>query len=138
MIIPDTEKFKVMKAELEAFEYVMDGTSIKYSAPPNATDDCVFALALAVHAWHSERSAVLGMVLLMQRRAEEIAEGVRDFFSELIHKPQPKPLPQVVAKAAIIRSEGPPKKTNDPCPNCKSTSTVWMSSRIPGRLALRL
>jgi hypothetical protein len=133
--IPDTEKFAVMKAELESMEYVMDGATIRYSAPPNANDDCVMALALAVHAWHTERGAVLGVVLLMQRRAKEIAEGIRDFFGELIHKPKPKPLPEVVAKAAIIRSEAPKPQANQPCLACKSTCTILMSGGI-GKLIL--
>lgn len=133
--IPDTEKFQVMRSELESMEYVMDGATIRYSAPPHANDDCVMALALAVHAWHGARSAVWGVIGLLQRQAEQISKGVRDFFGELIHpKPAPKPV-LVASPKVVIRTEAPAKKANDPCPNCKSTSTILMSGGI-GRLIL--
>lgn len=132
LTVPDTEAFQVMKAELEQFEYSVDGVTVKYSAPPNGHDDCVFALALAVHAFHSERSAVWGVVQLLARRAEQIAAGVRDVFGELI-RPKPKlvvvPKVQAVLKAAT-RSEVPQKKANDPCPACKSTCTVPLSGKL--------
>lgn len=38
-----------ISAELEAFEYVYTRTGVKYSAPEGMHDDCVCALALAVH-----------------------------------------------------------------------------------------
>jgi hypothetical protein len=134
LTIPDTEPFQVMKAELEAFEYSVDGVNVKYSAPPNGHDDCVFALALAVHAFHSERSAVWGVVQLLARRAQQIRDGVRDALGELV-KPKPKlvvvPRISTVAKAAV-QSEAPKAKANDPCknPNCKSTSTVPLSGKL--------
>ena len=36
--------------ELETFEYVYTRTGVRYSAPDGLHDDCVCALALAVHA----------------------------------------------------------------------------------------
>lgn len=134
--VPSTERFKIYRQEMEAFEYILDGSSIKYSAPSGMHDDTVMSLALAAHGVRAARGAVLGMVLLMQRQAKEIVAGIRDRFGELLHpKPKPKPLPQVVAKSAVIRSESPPKKANDPCPACKSTATILMSGGI-GRLIL--
>lgn len=38
-----------ISAELEAFEYVYTRTGVRYSAPEGMHDDCVCALALAVH-----------------------------------------------------------------------------------------
>jgi hypothetical protein len=35
--------------ELEAFEYEYTRTGVRYSAPEGLHDDCVMALALAVH-----------------------------------------------------------------------------------------
>ncbi len=37
--------------ELEMFEYVFTRTGVSYSAPAGQHDDCVCALALALHAW---------------------------------------------------------------------------------------
>lgn len=39
----------VVSAELEAFEYEYTRTGVRYSAPEGLHDDCVMALALAVH-----------------------------------------------------------------------------------------
>lgn len=41
----------VIRAELEQFEYEYYGGSIRYSAPDDAHDDCVMALALAVYGY---------------------------------------------------------------------------------------
>lgn len=40
-----------IKDELEQFEYVYTRTGVKYSAPSGLHDDCVCALALALHKW---------------------------------------------------------------------------------------
>lgn len=37
-------------AEIEAFDFVYTRTDVRYSAPEGLHDDCVCALALAVHA----------------------------------------------------------------------------------------
>ena len=76
--IPNTEKFHVYRQELESFEFQVDGTSVRYAAPTNQNDDAVMSLALAVHGWRKSRGALLGLVDLLKRRAEQIAEGVRD------------------------------------------------------------
>jgi hypothetical protein len=128
--IPNTERFQVYRQEMEAFEYVLDGTSIKYAAPSGMHDDTVMSLALVTHGVRAARGLVLGLLLTLQKRAKEIADGLRDRWGELIHKPKPKPLLEVVAKAAIVRSEAPPKKANDPCPHCQSTSTILMSAGV--------
>jgi hypothetical protein len=41
----------VIVRELEVFEYEYTRTGVRYSAPPGLHDDCVCALALAVHAF---------------------------------------------------------------------------------------
>lgn len=41
----------VMRQELDSFEYEYTATGVKYAAPSGLHDDCVCALALAVHAW---------------------------------------------------------------------------------------
>jgi len=42
---PDNE----IVSELESFEYEYTRTGVRYSAPSGLHDDCVMALALAVH-----------------------------------------------------------------------------------------
>lgn len=43
----------VIVSELESFEYEYTRTGVKYTAPEGSHDDCVIALALAVHARNS-------------------------------------------------------------------------------------
>ena len=128
--VPNTERFQIYRQEMESFEYQLDGTSVKYAAPANSHDDTTMSLALAVHGFRSARGAVLGVLLVLQKQAREIAEGVRDVWGELLHKPKPKPLPELVANAAIIRSEAPKPKANTPCKNCGSTCTILMSGGV--------
>lgn len=45
-------------AELEAFEYEYTATGTRYAAPYGFNDDCVMALALAVHAYNQEIAVV--------------------------------------------------------------------------------
>ncbi len=101
--IPNTSKFQIYRQELESMEVVLDGTSVRYSVPGNAHDDALFSLALAAHAYRESRGAVLGFIDLLKRRAREVAEGIRDFAGNLLHKPAPalpvsKPAPPPVAK----------------------------------------
>jgi hypothetical protein len=96
ILIPATEKYQVYRSELEAFEYQLDGTQVKYSVPSGVNDDSVMSLALAVHGFHASRGALLGLVAMLKNRARQIAEGVRDAFGELT---QPKPKPARVLKA---------------------------------------
>jgi hypothetical protein len=107
--IPATEKFEVYRRELESFEYVLDGSTVRYSVPGSMNDDSVISLALAVHGWHSSRGALLGLVALLKNRAKQIAEGVRDTFGELVNRPAPKPIvirKPVEALKVEARSEG--------------------------------
>ena len=136
--IPATERFAVYRAELESFEYTLDGSTIRYEAPSGHNDDCVMSLALAVHGWRASRGAVLGIIDLLKRRAAEVVSGIRDKFGELIHKPTPKPVPISVrgsSKPAETRVEGnkgqPPR--SGPCPACHSTATNWKPGGFPGR-----
>jgi hypothetical protein len=117
----------IYRQEMESFEFVLDGESMRYEVPSGCHDDTTMSLALAVHGFRAGRGAILGVVLLVQRRAKEIADGIRDRFGDLV---RPKPKPVVVSKAPavlapVVRSEAPEKKPNDPCENCGSTSTVW-------------
>lgn len=48
-------------AELEAFEYVYTRTGVRYSAPEGMHDDCVCALALAVHAAATPRKELMAL-----------------------------------------------------------------------------
>lgn len=43
----------VIVSELEAFEYEYTRTGVRYTAPEGMHDDCVCALALAVHQWRT-------------------------------------------------------------------------------------
>jgi len=105
--VPVDGDFKKYREELEAFEYQLDGQTIRYAVPNSMHDDCAFSLALATHAYRASRGAVLGMLDLLVRRAKQIAEGIRDKFGELIRKPEPKPIliPKPAAKAET-RVEG--------------------------------
>jgi hypothetical protein len=133
IVVPGTDKFKVYREELESMEFVSDGASIKYAVPNGSHDNALFSLALATHAYRASRGAVLGLLDLLKRKAREIAEGVRDRFGELIHKPEPKPVPILVPKpTAVISTSVPQKKPNDPCPACHSTATILMSAGIGG------
>lgn len=101
--IPDGEKFKVYREELESMEFVLDGTSTKYAVPANCHDDALFSLALATHAYRASRGWVLGLLDLLKRTAKEIGEGLRDRFGNLIHPPAPKVIPVAVAKPVETR-----------------------------------
>jgi hypothetical protein len=117
---------------LSATEHVIDETDTDEDLQLLFAPGSSLSLALATHGLRAARGAVLGVLLVLQKQAREIAEGVRDFFGELLHpKPKPKPLPQVAAKAAtVIRSEAPKPKANTPCKNCGSTCTILMSGGI--------
>ena len=123
--IPDTENFRVCRNELESFEYTMDGTTIRYEAPAGSHDDCVMALALAVHGWRASRGMILGMIEFVKTVAKEIAEGIRDTFGNLINLPAPKtkvivfPVRKEV-EAAQARVEGYERLREKPalCPVC--------------------
>jgi len=60
--LPATEKFQNYRHELESFEYVLDGQSVKYAAPSNMHDDCVMSLALAFHGWKAAAGAAYGLL----------------------------------------------------------------------------
>ena len=101
--IPSTERFQVYRSELEAFEYQLDGATVKYAVPSGVHDDAVMSLALAVHGWHESRGTVLGLVALLKNRAKQIADGVREnVFGELI---APKPKPVRVPKPVLVKQE---------------------------------
>jgi hypothetical protein len=121
--IPSSAKFQVYRAEMDSFEYQLDGSTMRYGAPSSMHDDTVMSLALAVHGWRASRGAVLGVIDLFKRRAKEIAQGIRDAFGELIHKHQPKPVPVLARKPAITELQAPARKPNDPCPACGATCT---------------
>ncbi len=53
----------VIVSELESFEYEYTRTGVKYSAPEGSHDDCVMALALAVHAKKSRPPEATVIVL---------------------------------------------------------------------------
>ena len=125
--VPNTERFQTYRAELESFEYQLDGTSVKYAVPQNSHDDCAISLALAVHGYRSERGAVWGYVLYLQQKAKDMLSGVRDSYGEL--RKAKKLAPPVVEKKPIeireARSE-PARVPKTPCPLCKATSTRWL------------
>ena len=133
--IPASNRFHIYRQELESFEFVLDGTTTKYQAPGH--DDTTMSLALAVHAYRSNRGMVFGLIDLLKRRAKDIAEGIRDKFGELIHKPESEPI-----KIVPFRKPEPPKPVvvqenpfetwqrtskSPPCPACKSTATTYIA-----------
>lgn len=60
--LPSSETFSTYRNELQSFEFVLDGSSVKYSAPSNMHDDCVMSLALAVHGWKAAAQRELGVL----------------------------------------------------------------------------
>jgi len=65
--LPSSPKFAVYKNEMESFEYVLDGSTVKYAAPPSMHDDCVLSLALALVAFKAGAKSTLGVVELSKR-----------------------------------------------------------------------
>lgn len=59
-----------IRQELESFEYEYTGRGVRYSAPQGVHDDCVMALALAVHH-HTARASRIDRVDLMTPPSEE-------------------------------------------------------------------
>lgn len=53
----------VIVSELESFEYEYTRTGVRYTAPEGQHDDCVMALALAVHAKKNRAAEPQGLVL---------------------------------------------------------------------------
>ena len=101
--------------------------------PAARFDDDVDSLSQFLN-WRRTRSLSLTLVDYFKRQAREIASGVRDAFGELL-RPKPKPaLAQSKAAEAETRVDGyaASKKPSDPCPNCKSTSTVVQSNGMCG------
>jgi hypothetical protein len=128
--VPSTgEVFRTMRQELEAMECVLDGASVKYSAPPSMHDDCVMSLALATHGWRQSRGMVLGVLDYAKRLLKEIAEGARDVYGELVSKltpaSKPKPVTVLVPKdvqAAEARVANYERLKEEPglCPVCNT------------------
>lgn len=92
------------------------------SFPGGLHDDCVDAICQALNRMR-DSGGLLGMLDLLKRRAKEIAEGIRDAFGNLIHKPAPKPVPVPVRKdekSAETRVEGYARLKEAPalCPVC--------------------
>jgi hypothetical protein len=135
IVLPAMEKFKVYREELESMEYQLDGTSIKYAVPSNMHDDALFSLALATHVYRASRGAVLGLLDMLKRKAKEIAEGIRDTFGELVHKPAPKLVAveqkPAAAKPVVVDNFAVWLKTNKApaCPACGNTSTTYNAAR---------
>jgi hypothetical protein len=134
--VPASSKFEIYRAELESFEFqIGEGTGAKYTAPGH--DDTVFSLALCVHAFRQERGFVYGVLDMGKRLLADIAAGIRDRYGELVHPPEPKPIPRpvpVAAKPVETRVDNytASKKANTPCPHCQSTATIPMSAGIGG------
>lgn len=68
--LPVAETFSLWRQELEAFEYVLDGSTVKYAAPAGFHDDTVMSLALAVFGFKS--GALGGLFQLWKQQAEEL------------------------------------------------------------------
>lgn len=132
--IPDTETFRVVRDELESFEYTMDGQTIRYEAPAGSHDDCVMALALANHGWRQSRGLVYGVLDAAKKIIADIAAGIRNIYGELINPPAPKVIPirtvPVAPKPVETRvdSTALAKKANE-CKACRSTATVLLAGR---------
>ncbi len=108
--------------------------TVKYAVPSGVHDDSVMSLALAVHAFHSSRGMILGLVDLMKHRARQIAEGVRDMFGELVApKPEPvrKPKPLLVKQETRVEGFETWQRTGraPACKACGNTSTRFNELR---------
>ena len=118
----------------ENAEWLGSFLRITAAFPAVRFDDDVDAMSQFLN-WRRGRSTSLGLVDYFKRIAKEIGSGIRDFYGQLIDKPAPKPVPVPVRKEeAVIRTEAPKKKANDPClnPDCRSTATVLMSDGYGG------
>jgi hypothetical protein len=67
----------VLVQELEAFEYEFTATGVRYSAPEGMHDDCVCALALAVHLWRSGATGPFKFSPI-ERRDAGARDGIRE------------------------------------------------------------
>lgn len=56
-----------IRAELDSFEFQVTRSSVKYGAPEGMHDDCVIALALAVHGYGPSRQAGTGLPASLER-----------------------------------------------------------------------
>lgn len=56
-----------IRSELDSFEFQVTRTSVKYGVQEGSHDDCVVALALAVHGWQPAVMAGTGMPVSMER-----------------------------------------------------------------------
>lgn len=114
--IPSTEPFVIYKRELESFEYVLDGTTVKYAAPANMHDDCVMSLALAWHGVRASGQGELGLIELLRRG-----------FSGYVYEPlktQWKSMKRDFNDGMNAKSQAPETvelSTHSNCPLCGST-----------------
>ena len=91
-------------------------------------DDDIDAASMFIN-WRRTRNLAYGVLDLGKRVLREIADGIRDAWGELIHKPAPKPVAVQARAQKEMRVEGKKRweEKVPPCPHCKSTCTAWHS-----------
>jgi hypothetical protein len=110
IVLPATPAFSIWRAELEAFECVLDGVSVRYAAPSGFHDDTTMSLALAVRGFREAGGGVYGLLDYFSSGQAE-----RDL-AEL----ESKPKPMIVVKPATP----PQAEVSESCPRCKSNLIV--------------
>jgi hypothetical protein len=124
--------FAIWRAELEAFECILDGSSIKYAAPSGMHDDTVMSLALAVYGFKNT-AHVYGLI-------EYFTSGraLRDLlslqFPQIVLTPAPAPEKPALTQSGItVRPALPPAEASPgACPKCNSSHFVIKAATSGG------
>jgi predicted phage terminase large subunit-like protein len=97
-------------------------------------DDDVDALSQFIN-WRRGRNQAFGVLDWGKRVAQDVADGIRDLYGELIHpKPKPELPPAPKPVQARVDGYGLAQKLArpGPCPNCQSKATVRLGA--PGNI----
>lgn len=139
---PEGGKFARMMAaapEFEAHNWFFDRTGAWTSKAvdqlclfPNAKNDDIADAVSQAAIWLQANSYELGLVKLIK----EVAAGTRKIVTGVVDRLRGKrhgaPLADTKPTITVVDNYAASKKANDPCPNCKNTSTIPMSAGIGG------
>ena len=114
--------FAVWRAELEAFECILDGSSIRYAAPSGMHDDTAMSLALAVYGFKSTVH-VYGLVEYF-RSGAALRDLLRLEFPRItlgLPTPTSQPVLQPVTQRPALPA---PQENPQACPRCGGSQFV--------------